>query len=182
VVTENKREIYIFLLVLYGVLAIPAAGLTRLSLTTFNSLSAIYVIFNTIGTVVTTIQNIFIPYTMQQAAPIDTLSTKSRNEVLLHGEDEEIKRLNTARELEGLKISVWGYNSLAAGTAIFLAITIGVSKVNADTQVNAGLYVTTASGVLCVACALVGWKCLPSPAAKPWDKDVSIWKLPFLTC
>jgi hypothetical protein len=57
---------------------------------------------------------------------------------------------------------------------------VGLAYVNADTQINAGLYVTTAAGVICIVCALAGWRFLPSPPSTPTES--SFITLPFRTC
>lgn len=119
---------------------------------------------------------------MQEAAPIEVLSASARLEALDKITGTESKVLRQKREMEGVKISVWGNNALYLGTTIFFAITIGLSYINANTQINAGLYVTTASGIVCIACALGGWRFLPVPSTKSLDHGQSFWLLPFKTC
>lgn len=179
---DHKREQYILLLVIFGVLALPAAGITSLTLTNFNALTALYITINIIGTAATAWQNIFVPYTMQKAAPIQVLSAQARQEALDKVSGNEAELLRRKRELEGVRISVWGNNALYLGTTIFFAITIGLSYINASTQINAGLYVTTAAGAVCVACAVGGWRFLPVPATKSLDHGQSFLMLPFKTC
>lgn len=174
-----KREQYIGLLVVFGVLALPAAALTKPTLVNFNALAALFVVANVTGSIAASWQNIFVPYTMQQAAPIEELSPAARLEALRLETSDEQDELRTARERQGIRISVWGSNAVYLGVTIFLLITLGLAYVNADTQVNAGLYVTTASGVICMVCALAGWRFLPSPPSTPTD---SFLTLPFKTC
>jgi hypothetical protein len=121
---------------------------------------------------------------MQKAAPIETLSSQARLEAL-QGDNEsnsESSLLRKKREKEGLKISVWGSNALYFGTTLFFVITIGLSYINADAQINAGLYVTSASGAVCIICALAGYKFLPTPDTKILNKGDSFLMLPFRTC
>lgn len=161
-----------------GILALPAAGMTSLNLTTFNALAALFVVSSIIGSVSTAWQNVFVPYTMDKAAPITTALGTHHHEL----SEDDIIQLRNKREREGLKISVWGSNALYLGVTIFFCITIGLSYINADAQVNAGLYVTSASGAICIICALVGWRFLPVPNNKPMKQGQSFWLLPFSTC
>jgi hypothetical protein len=185
--TGYKREQYIFLLVVFGILALPAAGMTGMTLTNFNALAALFVVSSIIGSVSTAWQNVFVPYTMEKAAPISSLSTTARLDTHSHGIDSahssnELAALRSKREREGLKISVWGSNALYLGVSLFFCITIGLSYINADAQVNAGLYVTSASGGACIICALAGWKFLPVPDNKEMKEGDSFWLIPFKTC
>jgi hypothetical protein len=124
---------------------------------------------------------------MEKAAPISSLSTTARLDTHSHGIDSahssnELAALRSKREREGLKISVWGSNALYLGVSLFFCITIGLSYINADAQVNAGLYVTSASGGACIICALAGWKFLPVPDNKEMKEGDSFWLIPFKTC
>jgi hypothetical protein len=161
--------------------------MTGMSLTNFNALAALFVVSSIIGSISTAWQNVFVPYTMEKAAPITSLSSAARIDTHAHGITsadltEEVTQLRQKREREGLKISVWGSNALYLGVSLFFCITIGLSYINADAQVNAGLYVTSASGAVCVICALAGWKFLPVPETKEMNKEESFWLLPFSTC
>jgi hypothetical protein len=140
-------------LVIFGILALPAAGMTAMTLTNFTALASLFVVSSIIGSVSTAWQNVFVPYTMDKAAPISNLSTTAQLEAHHQSQNNpvlstELVELRSKREREGLKISVWGSNALYLGVSIFFCITIGLSYINADAQVNAGLYVTSASGAV----------------------------------
>jgi hypothetical protein len=174
-------------LVIFGILALPAAGMTVMTLTNFTALGSLFVVSSIIGSVSTAWQNVFVPYTMDKAAPISNLSTTAQLEAHHQSQNNpvlstELVGLRSKREREGLKISVWGSNALYLGVSIFFCITIGLSYINADAQVNAGLYVTSASGAVCIICALAGWRFLPVPDHKEMEEGQSFWLLPFKTC
>jgi hypothetical protein len=65
-------------------------------------------------------------------------------------------------------------------TVIFYLVTIGVSYASMEAQRNAGLYMTTAAGAVCIVCALSAWQFLPAPPGKPHSG--SFWLLPLQTC
>jgi len=173
--------------VVFGILALPAASMTGMSLTNFNALASLFVVSSIIGSVSTAWQNVFVPYTMEKAAPTSRLSFEAQSDTQKPGVNSAhptggVAQLRGKREREGLKISVWGSNALYLGVSIFFCITIGLSSINADAQVNAGLYVTSASGAVCIICALSGWRFLPVPETREMNERESFWLLPFSTC
>ena len=178
-----KREQYIFGLVAYGALCLPAAGLTAYKLSVFNALAVLYSVFNIIGFLVQAWMNVFVPYTMHHVAPIETLSDSAKEMIAAgHTDDsEEARRLRTVREREGLKMSVWGGNSMNVGLVIFYCITIGLVYASYKASLYAGLYMTTVAGGICIFTALAGWRFLPTPSGKPYAEDTPVWKLPFVT-
>lgn len=175
-----KREQYIFLVIIYGALCLPAAGLTVYNLSNYYGFIWLYTIFGVVGYLVIAWGNIFIPYTMQAAAPIEDLSAQARLDALDKIDGEGRKELRAKREMEGLKISVGGTVALNVAVVLFNVITIGISYATMDAQKNAGLYMTTVSGAVCIICALLGWPFLPSPA--PIAYEGRWWLLPFTVC
>lgn len=174
-----KREQYIFMLVLYGALCLPAAGLTAYNYANYTALIALYTIFSITGYLAMAWMNIFIPYTMYAAAPIDELSTQAKVDALAKTDDVEGETLRAKREREGLKMSVWGGVSMNVATVIFYCITIGISYAGATAARNAGMYMSTVAGGICIICALLGWRFLPSPGSKPYNGN--FWMLPIRT-
>jgi hypothetical protein len=171
------------MVVLYGALCLPAAGLTTYSLANFNAIAVLYTLFNIVGFLAQAWMNIFIPYTMHLAAPIENLSQQAKTAVVdFDQEDVEGRKLRVKRETEGLKISVWGGNAMNSGTLIFYLITIGISYASYSASLYAGLYMTTGAGGVCVLLALAGWRFLPSPRGKPFATEDSFWMLPLRTC
>ncbi|WVW78068.1 hypothetical protein I302_100019 [Kwoniella bestiolae CBS 10118] len=169
-----KREQYISFTILYGILALPAAGLTEYTLHNYTALIGLYVSFNIIGFMAGAWQNIFVPYTMQIAAPSPTTivataasSELSDTQVALapagHVPDMETDESRRVRETEGVKISVAGNSALNIGMAIFFLITIGLAHANAHASMYAGLYMTTTAGGICILLAGAGWRFLPNP-------------------
>lgn len=168
------------MLVLYGALCLPAAGLTAYNKANYTALIALYTIFSIVGFMAMAWMNIFIPYTMYAAAPIENLSSQAKVDALSKKDDEESEALRAKRETEGLRMSGWGGISMNIALVIFYCITIGVSYANATASRNAGMYMSTAAGGICIVCALLGWRFLPSPAGKPFHGN--FWLLPLRTC
>lgn len=122
--------------------------------------------------------NIFIPYAMH--ASTDEVSDVTKADDLEETSDDLNNGLRARQETEGLKMSVWGGVSMNVGLILFYGVTVALSRTSDNAKANAGLYMTTAAGVVCIACALAGWKYLPNPAGKPYEG--SFWLLPFRTC
>lgn len=156
--------------------------MTAYTLPMFDAIAVIYTIFTALGFLVQAWMNIFIPYTMNAAAPIGRLSVDARRTALTGQDDAEIRRMRTIREIEGIKMSVFGTFSMTLGMAILFVVTIGVTYANELAQLNAGMYVTTAAGAACIFAALGGWRFLHAPSGRPFAEGVPVWKIPFVTC
>lgn len=167
-------------MVAYGALILPAAGLTHYTRSDYNSLVGLYTSFNVVGFLAMAWMNIFVPYTMQKAAPINQLSDHAQADALDKVNDAEGDALRAKREREGLKISIFGGVSMNVATVIFYLITIGLSYASMDAQKNAGLYMTSAAGAVCIFCALAAWRFLPAPAGKAYTGSFLL--LPLQTC
>ncbi|KAI1164071.1 hypothetical protein F5B18DRAFT_616798 [Nemania serpens] len=159
---NHQREQYVVQLLIYGILCLPVAGLRGSDLTTFNTLSGLYVVFNVIGFIAGAWMNIFIPFVMHSSeeatSPSDHQST-----------DDE----NTAKRAieDSVRMSVWGSNGLSAGQILMLVISIALTFVSAS---YAGLYTTTGAGGLCIVITLVAWRLLPAPEPKSREEGRTI--------
>jgi MFS-type transporter involved in bile tolerance (Atg22 family) len=162
-----QREQYVVQLILYGILALPIAGLRGSGLTTFNVLSALYVVFNVIGFIAGAWMNIFIPFVMQKSEDLKSPSTSPH---AIDGNNNDQDLAKKAIE-DGMRMGVWGSNGLSAGQVLLFVISIGLTFVSA---VYAGLYTTTASGALCILLSLVAWRMLPAPQPKGRQEGKSI--------
>ncbi|WWC59816.1 uncharacterized protein I303_102378 [Kwoniella dejecticola CBS 10117] len=184
-----KREQYILFTVLYGALALPIAGLTEYTKTDFNTLIGLYCSFAIIGFIAGAWMNIFVPYTMQIAAPTPaptditpTDATSGTGMGTRMTPEEELDSIREIREKEGVKISAMGNNALNIGTTIFYLITIGLAYASAQTSLYAGLYMSTAAGGICMLLALAAWRFLPVPPDYKHKKEgIKWWKLPLQT-
>ncbi|KAI3336919.1 hypothetical protein HD806DRAFT_528500 [Xylariaceae sp. AK1471] len=168
-----QREQYVIQLILYGLLALPIAGLKGNDLITFNVLSGLYVVFNVIGFLAGAWMNIFIPFVMHMSEDLDSPSSP-------HAINDNQDLARKAIE-DGMRMGVWGSNGLSAGQVLLFVISIGLTFVSA---VYAGLYTTTASGVLCIILSLVAWRMLPAPKPKgrQGEKGIREWlMLPLAT-
>lgn len=192
-----KREQYTCFVVIYGILAVPVAGLTAYSLDTFNAFIGLYVSFNIAGFLAGAWLNVFVPYAMQRAAPdkaavgprpFTATDNRPQQDVFASGnqsqsrDDPDIGDTRLERERQGVKISVAGNNALNVGMLSFFLITIGLTYASAEASIYAGLYMTTTAGGICILLALAAWRFLPEPTfvvpvtGRPW------WSLPFYTC
>ena len=160
------------MLIVYGALCLPVASLTTLSYHNYTTLAVLYTIFNTVGFIAGAWMNIFVPYVMQQAVP-------SFTKVNLGGSIDEYRK---NREEKGLQTSVWGGVSMNVGIVGVFIVTIGVSYANSATAANAGLYMTSAAGGICIIAALAGWRFLPLPPATSSLDGKNFWSLPVHTC
>ncbi|PWN52268.1 hypothetical protein IE53DRAFT_378283 [Violaceomyces palustris] len=161
-----KREQYVFFVVIYGVLCLPLAAMTKFDLKTFNTIAALYATFNIVGFLVQAWMKIFVPYTMQTAviepvqkgggadqdrSPSDPTSTA----------DPVAKR--QASEKAGVQMSVWSSNAMQSSFVLFYLIYIGISYASFTAQSQAGLWITTGAGALCILLSLASWRFLPNP-------------------
>lgn len=146
---KHQREQYVFWTVLYGGLCLPVASLRNYSIATINTFAGLYVVFNIVGFIAGTYMNCFIPFAMQQAP--ETPTTESGGSVITAGDKEKT----------GLSLSVWGYNGLYVGQMVPLILVAGLTY--AATVTDAGLYMTTACGAVCIVSALSAMIFLPRP-------------------
>ncbi|KAI0187769.1 autophagy-related protein 22-like protein [Xylaria flabelliformis] len=157
---DYQREQYVVQLIIYGILCLPIASLRGNDLMTFNTLSGLYVFFNVIGFIAGAWMNIFIPFVMHKSEGSESLSSQQPS-----NNDEGLAR--KAIE-DGMKMGVWGSNGLSAGQIVLYVISIGLTFVSAA---YAGLYTTTAAGVLCIIISLIAWRLLPAPKPKSSQKE-----------
>ncbi|WWC89516.1 uncharacterized protein L201_004440 [Kwoniella dendrophila CBS 6074] len=191
-----KREQYISFTVLYGVLALPVAGLTTYTKSNYTALIGLYTSFGIIGFMAGAWQNIFVPYTMHIAAPVSKVHEQENQQDqtdLEFGQnshtiptteeldEEESRQLRSLREKEGVKISASGNNALNIGMTIFYLITIGLSYANAQSSLYAGLYMSTAAGGICISLALSAWRFLPDPKQTKSSEGASWLYIPLRT-
>ncbi|TRX92646.1 hypothetical protein FHL15_006573 [Xylaria flabelliformis] len=155
-----QREQYVVQLIIYGILCLPIASLRGNDLMTFNTLSGLYVVFNVIGFIAGAWMNIFIPFVMHKSEGSESSSFQQPS-----NNDEGLAR--KAIE-DGMKMGVWGSNGLSAGQIVLYVISIGLTFVSAA---YAGLYTTTAAGVLCIIISLIAWRLLPAPKPKSGQKE-----------
>ncbi|KAK0536740.1 hypothetical protein OC835_001931 [Tilletia horrida] len=162
-----QREQFIFFLFGYGALCTPFAGLTATDLPTFNAYAGLYVVFNIFGFLVQVWAKIFIPYLMY-AAEESPGGTFAGSPAALESEDDGTsvwseKQRREQRERAGLSMNLWGGNALNSSQIIIIVIAIGVTYVSA---LYAGLYMTTAGGIVCAVLALVAGPFLPAPSRR----------------
>ncbi|KAK4560577.1 hypothetical protein LTR86_005774 [Recurvomyces mirabilis] len=162
-----QREQYVLMLVVYGVLCLPVAGLKAMTEKTFTTFAVLYVLSNVVGFVASAWSNIFVPYAMQGTPAIDAseggeaTSGIPPNAGQLDDHHHTLgKHSRRQKEQSGLSMSAWGWNGLNAGQLIIYVIVFGLTYVN---SLFVGLYTTTAAGALCIVLVLAAWHLLPSP-------------------
>lgn len=150
--TDYKREPYVLFVTMYGILALPAAGLTTYTMDSYTALIALYTTFNLVGFIAGAWMDAFMPYIMHRAAPTESLSAKAQQDALDEVDHAEGPRLGAIREKEGLRINVAGNNSLNGGTLVILLITVGLTYASEAASLYAGLYMTTVAGPVRARC------------------------------
>ncbi|KDN47170.1 hypothetical protein K437DRAFT_255964 [Tilletiaria anomala UBC 951] len=183
--TDYKREQYIFFIIVYGALCLPITALTGYSTSIYNTLAGLYVVFNIIGFLVQVWGNIFIPYCMremhEEASESKNVEVEASTEGNLVVAEQMHATVSTRmdREIRGVRMSIWGSNSLNLSILIFYVVVICLIVASATTA--AGLTMTTVAGAVCLFLALVAWPFLPSPSGRPLPEGKSWFMLPFTT-
>ena len=124
-----QRAQYVLMLVLYGILCLPIAGLKGFTEKNFTTFAVLYVIFNIVGFIAVAWQNVFVPYAMQQ-----TLVDEASSELRPTTPVEPLDNANTLddrdvykKEQSGLSMSVWGQNGWNTGQALIYVVVIGLT-------------------------------------------------------
>ena len=175
----HKREQYVALIIAYAALALPSAALKTADNSTFAALAALYVIFNLLGFLAGNWGKYIVPHVMfslDRRGGKDNEAAGSQEATSAQRKDQR-KRID--RETRGTKASVWGNNALSIGQIAVLVLTIGVSYASDN---SAGLYVSTASGVVGIIVTLAAWLLLPVASPGPQvDRTANMFFTPFHT-
>ncbi|KAK5994459.1 Autophagy-related protein 22 [Cladobotryum mycophilum] len=163
---------------LFGVLALPFAGLTGSSYTHLNALSTLYILLTVVSGMYSVIEGSYVPIFMRSAGWMDTP-----------------KRLNTAQNslgdteyrkawIKGSRVSVLGMVSSNVGALVALLIGVIITY-GRGSYVKEGyfnfLLAITIGGCLTIVFGVVGQILLPTIPGKPRPKDKGLLLLPFQT-
>ncbi|KAK3672241.1 hypothetical protein LTR78_007781 [Recurvomyces mirabilis] len=165
-----QREQYVLMLVIYGALCLPVAGLKAMTEKTFTTFAVLYVLSNVVGFVASAWSNIFVPYAMQETPSVNASEGGEATSEIPPGppnagqlDDHHHtlgKHSRRQKEQSGLSMSAWGWNGLNVGQLTIYVIVFGLTYVN---SLYVGLYTTTTAGALCIVLVLASWQLLPSP-------------------
>jgi len=174
----------------YGALSIPAYWLKDYTLSAFNSLLALWIVFNVVTFILGALLNIYIPYCMRQSAMtalsepqpvVARAQSETRNEEkqpsyintsVAETEAETPNRLKSAARKYGFAMSILGTLGNAFGACLMLGITIILARyLSANAGQSAGLLVTTIMGSVTVLLGVPVYFGLPSLPTKPWPAN-----------
>ena len=169
----------------YGALSIPAYWLKDYTLSAFNSLLALWIVFNVVTFILGALLNIYIPYCMRQATisaepepVVTTTHLEARNQekhsshstafAIGHEEEQALDIKSSARKY-GFAMSILGTLGNAFGACLMLGVTIILARyLTADAGQSAGLLVTTVMGFVTVLLGVPVYFGLPSLPTKTW--------------
>ena len=174
--TENKTVLVTFFIVIYGALTVPAYWLNNVSLSDFNALIALYVVFGVVTFILIALLNVYLPHCMRLAkAAAGSVPTPTTT-----GEGEQEKRNTIARKY-GFSMSVFGSLAVALSGTLMLVIVIIIARARpgSDGQ-SAGLLVTTIFGFITIAGSFLAYLGLPALPTKPWPAGDGGWKTALL--
>lgn len=169
------------LLLIYGCLALPSAGLKGYTIGYFDTCAALYTTFSILGFISVAWQNIFVPIIMREAAPIETAIIATR-ESSSDTTGLDTKKLQADRNKAGLTTSAWGMAAMNGGAALVFVITIALTYANDEAALYGGLYMSTATAAVCIVLAVSAGPFLPRADKVIVPKTTEFWKLPFTTC
>lgn len=158
----------------------PAYWLKDNSLTSFNSLIALFVVFGVLTFILIALLNIYIPYCMRLAKGSEpTVPPASADTDSNTSDDEDESPTNKSKKY-GFSMSIFGTlaNGLSATLMLVIVIIIAATLPNSTGQA-AGLIVTTVVGFITMAGAVVCYFGLPTLPTKPYP-DSGGFKVIFL--
>ncbi|KAI1846241.1 hypothetical protein JX265_010618 [Neoarthrinium moseri] len=156
-------------IVLYGVLAIPSYWLTDPTITNFNALFALYVVFGVVTSILIALLNIYIPHCMRAAG--HDLAANQLDEPSKPSHAYESPKEGKARKY-GFAMTIFGMlaNNISAALILAIVAILSGTLVGASQQ-SAGLLVTTVVGFVTVVAAVGSFLGLPALSAKPWPTN-----------
>lgn len=154
-------------LIAYGAVTTPAYWLKDVSLSDFNSLIALYVVFGVFTFILIALLNIYIPHCMRVAREKEAAMSQPTESPPADG--------GKSREY-GFSMSIFGTlaNGLSATLMLVIVIIIARTIPGPDGQTS-GLLVTTIIGFVTVAGSMVSYYGLPDLPAKSYP-EAGGWK------
>ncbi|KAK8064261.1 autophagy-related protein 22 [Apiospora saccharicola] len=184
----NKKVLVSLLTVLYGVVCVPVYWLRDPTVTAFNALMALYVVYAITTYVIVVVFNMFIPHCMRTSASSGAVTSGPVPKAPIADANSLESQANVGDMTPaqsrgyGFKMSIWGSVGTFAGGIIALVVAIILSQTRpAVAAQSSGLLLTTASGFVTVVGAVVIYHGLPALAPKPGKRQWNAWWVEILT-
>jgi hypothetical protein len=154
---------------MYGALAIPTYWLTAPTLSNFNALFSLYVIFGIVTNIMIALLSIYIPHCMRTVNQDHSVSVSGGQSS--SSDSHESPKESKARKY-GFAMSIFGMlaNSIAAVLIVGI-IAIMSGTLPQSSQQSSGLLVNTIVGFITVFAAIGSFLGLPALPAKTWPTD-----------
>ncbi|KAK7963395.1 hypothetical protein PG988_010369 [Apiospora saccharicola] len=169
----NKKVLVSLLTVLYGAVCVPVYWLRDPTVTAFNALMALYVVYAITTYVIVVVFNMFIPHCMRTSASSGAVTSGPVPKAPIADANSLESQANVGDMTPaqsrgyGFKMSIWGSVGTFAGGIIALVVAIILSQTRpAVAAQSSGLLLTTASGFITVVGAVVIYHGLPRAGAE----------------
>ncbi|KAG6020931.1 hypothetical protein E4U40_005710 [Claviceps sp. LM458 group G5] len=176
--SDYRKTMMMASIYLFGVLALPFAGLTGNDYGHLNALSTLYVAISTVAGIYTVIEASYIPIFMRSVGWFG-----QREAMRMQDQERATKSVNKTW-IQGSKVSVLGLVSGNLGAILGLLIGVIITY-SRGSYVTEGyfnfLLAITVGGCLTIFCAGVGHFLLPNIPGAPKPKGKSIFLLPLRT-
>ncbi|KAG5967807.1 hypothetical protein E4U58_002106 [Claviceps cyperi] len=176
--SDYRKTMMMASIYLFGVLALPFAGLTGNDYGHLNALSTLYVVISTVAGIYTVIEASYIPIFMRSVGWFG-----QRETIRMQDQERATKSVNKTW-IQGSKVSVLGLVSGNLGAILGLLIGVIITY-SRGSYVTEGyfnfLLAITVGGCLTIVCAGVGHFLLPNIPGAPKPKGKSIFLLPLRT-
>ncbi|KAG6291813.1 hypothetical protein E4U09_003682, partial [Claviceps aff. purpurea] len=176
--SDYRKTMMMASIYLFGVLALPFAGLTGNDYGHLNALSTLYVAISTVSGIYTVIEASYIPIFMRSVGWFG-----QREAMRMQDQERATKSVNKTW-IQGSKVSVLGLVSgnLGAILGMLIGVIITYSRGSYVTEGYFNfLLAITVGGCLTILCAGVGHFLLPNIPGAPKPKGKSIFLLPLRT-
>ncbi|KAG5917005.1 hypothetical protein E4U61_003130 [Claviceps capensis] len=176
--SDYRKTMMMTSIYLFGVLALPFAGLTGNDYGHLNALSTLYVAISTVAGIYTVIEASYIPIFMR------SVGWFGQREAMRMQDQERATKSANKTWIQGSKVSVLGLVSGNLGAILGLLIGVIITY-SRGSYVTEGyfnfLLAITVGGCLTIFCAGVGHFLLPNIPGAPKPKGKSIFLLPLRT-
>ncbi|KAG6087244.1 hypothetical protein E4U30_001767 [Claviceps sp. LM220 group G6] len=176
--SDYRKTMMMASIYLFGVLALPFAGLTGNDYGHLNALSTLYVAISTVAGIYTVIEASYIPIFMRSVGWFG-----QREAMRMQDQERATKSVNKTW-IQGSKVSVLGLVSGNMGAILGLLIGVIITY-SRGSYVTEGyfnfLLAITVGGCLTIICAGIGHFLLPNIPGAPKPKGKSIFLLPLRT-
>ncbi|KAG9235081.1 autophagy-related protein 22-like protein [Amylocarpus encephaloides] len=192
---KNKSVLVTLLIICYGAISVPVYWLKDISLSAFNSLMALYVVYAVITYILSALLCMYIPHCMRAAKHKPPLNLSGTQQTLnkITMLSIEVKIANNELEDEtkivkpithrkyGLKMSILGGIGTTVGGILALVLVIILSQtLSGESGQTAGLLITTVFGFVTILGSVIAYLGLPVVSAKE-SQNWKVWWLELFT-